>query len=198
MKRTMLSLIVIFLVTACSPDTASQQFDVSNLQTVVASTLQASANQPTNDILPQTSVVETLRALTQQPTVSTSTADPVKIATTPTIIEPSLTRLVAVPTMPDNLPYPIQFEANGTYIEILVDTIPAGNDRTFSVRAMKGQIMSIATWRLDGTNETAITSPSPEQIKDQCCLLAVNLTPLSCPRVSANIFVQHTTEAPRL
>jgi hypothetical protein len=153
MNKIFLSLIVIFLVAACSPSATSQQFDVSDLQTVVAGTLQASTNQPANDFHPQTSEVETLQALTQQPVVSTSTANPVKIPTTPTINGPSLVQLVAVPTMPDDLPYPIQFEANGTGLDIIVDTIPASKNRTFSVRAMKGQIMSIATWRLDGTND---------------------------------------------
>ncbi|HSF81545.1 MAG TPA: hypothetical protein VLA49_09945 [Anaerolineales bacterium] len=153
MKRILLLLIVIFLVTACSPDSTGQQFEVSELETAIAGTVQASANQPTNDVFPQTSEVETLQALTQPPDISTSAAEPVKITTTPTISELSHTQPVAVPTMLDNLPYPIEFEAHGTYLDVLVDDIPAGQTRTFSVRAMQGQVMSIATWRLDETND---------------------------------------------
>jgi hypothetical protein len=65
MNKILLSLIVIFLVAACSPSTTGQQFDVSDLQTVVAGTLQSSTIQPANDFHPQTSEVETLQALTQ-------------------------------------------------------------------------------------------------------------------------------------
>jgi len=47
----------------------------------------------------------------------------------------------ALPSSED--PYPIHFVANGTFIDI-VDSIPAGKSKTYSINATGGQIMSIS------------------------------------------------------
>ncbi len=150
MNRIILMLIVILLVPACSSDSTSQQFTESDTQTAVLGSVQASTQQPTNNILPQTAVVETPQTLLQHSSVSTSIEDTLRITSTATLTEPSLPQLVRVPALPDNVPYPIQFDVNGTYEDFIVDSIPAGKNRMFSAKAMKGQIMSIATWRQDG------------------------------------------------
>jgi hypothetical protein len=119
-------------------------------QTVVAGSVQESTQQPTNNIFPPTEVLETPQTFPQHSTASTSTVDSPGITSTATSIEPSLPQLVTVPELPGNIPYPIQFDVNGTYQDLIVDGIPAGENRMFSVKAMKGQIMSIATWRQAG------------------------------------------------
>ncbi|MEJ2266055.1 MAG: hypothetical protein P8X95_21620 [Anaerolineales bacterium] len=119
-------------------------------QSLVAGSVQESTQQPTNNIFPPTEVLETPQTFPQHSTASTSTVDSPGITSTATSIEPSLPRLVTVPALPGNIPYPIQFDVNGTYQDLIVDRIPAGKSRMFSVKAMKGQIMSIATWRQAG------------------------------------------------
>jgi hypothetical protein len=46
---------------------------------------------------------------------------------------------------PSNGPVPIVFDVNGTYKDVL-DSIPAGSSRTYSVNASKGQITSISAF----------------------------------------------------
>lgn len=47
------------------------------------------------------------------------------------------------PTLPSSEASVIQFKANGTYVDIS-DSIAAGTSKTYSVNAMKGQVMSIS------------------------------------------------------
>ncbi|HEU0295755.1 MAG TPA: hypothetical protein VFR47_23650 [Anaerolineales bacterium] len=51
---------------------------------------------------------------------------------------------------------PIQFGPNGTYVDVL-DSITAGESKTYSVRAMKGQVMSISFHQNDESEWTLIT-----------------------------------------
>jgi len=50
---------------------------------------------------------------------------------------------------------PIRFGANGTYMDV-VDTILAGTSKTYSVSAMKGQVMSISVHQSEEGNWTVI------------------------------------------
>lgn len=52
--------------------------------------------------------------------------------------------------------YPIQFAPNGTYADIL-DSIKAGESKTYSVRAMQGQVMSVSFRQNDESEWTYIT-----------------------------------------
>jgi hypothetical protein len=51
---------------------------------------------------------------------------------------------------------PIQFGPNGTYVDVL-DSIMAGQSKTYSIRAMKGQVMSISFHQNDESEWTYIT-----------------------------------------
>ena len=51
---------------------------------------------------------------------------------------------------------PIQFGPNGTYVDI-IDSILAGKSKTYSVRAMKGQVMSISFRQNEEADWTVIT-----------------------------------------
>jgi len=57
----------------------------------------------------------------------------------PTAVLPTSTPLAALPGQPTA----IQFSANGTYADI-TDTIATGATKTYSIKAIKGQIMSIS------------------------------------------------------
>src|SRR3990170_4470556 len=134
MKRIALMLIVIFSVIACSPNTANPRFDESDLQTVVAATVQAFPQQPIATIAPSL--------------VGTSTENAIEIVPTSTAtLSISTTSLLPTSLSSDLFSSPIQFDINGTYKDITVDCIPAGGTKAFSINAMKGQIMSISTWR---------------------------------------------------
>jgi hypothetical protein len=156
-KRILFATLAALILTACtlgagfSGQVATNVADAPT-RTVVVGSVQAATQQPANNILPQTDVLETPKTFPQHSSASTSTVDTPRITSTATSIEPSLPQLVTVPALPDNTPYPIQFDVNGTYQDLIVEGIPAGKNRMFSVKAMKGQIMSIATWRQDGTD----------------------------------------------
>jgi hypothetical protein len=154
-KSILFATLAVLILTSCTLGAGFSGQVATNVadapaQTVVAGRVQESTQQPTNNILRQTDVLETTRTLPQNSSASTSTVDTPRITSTATSIEPSLPQLVTVPALPDNTPYPIQFDVNGTYQDLIVDGIPAGENRMFSVKAMKGQIMSIATWRQAG------------------------------------------------
>ena len=82
------------------------------------------------------------------PTVMVKTALPPMETNTP-ILVPSPTAVSALPTFTATaLPpvagvYPIKFNSNGTYVDV-VDSISAGASKTYSISALKGQIMSIS------------------------------------------------------
>ena len=156
-KNILFATLAALILTSCTLGADFSRQVATNMadapaQTVVAGNVQASTQQPTNNILPQTEVLETPQTLPEHSSASTSTVDTPRITSTATSIEPSLPQLATVPALPGNIPYPIQFDVNGTYKDFIVDGIPAGESRMFSAKAMKGQIMSIATWRQDGTD----------------------------------------------
>ncbi|MFN8411545.1 MAG: hypothetical protein U0Z26_04075 [Anaerolineales bacterium] len=74
------------------------------------------------------------------PSVPTVTAEPAANAVQPAAI-PTFTPAPA--QQPNSQPAVIKFDAGGTYKDI-VDSIPAGTSKTYSVNAMKGQIMSVS------------------------------------------------------
>jgi hypothetical protein len=56
----------------------------------------------------------------------------------------TLTPEIPSTTLPRDLgTYPIRFDPNGTYVDI-TDTILAGTGKTYSIRASKGQVMSVS------------------------------------------------------
>jgi hypothetical protein len=143
MNRNILLVIILLVITACSSSAATPSFGETGLKTAVAGTLQALAHQPENTLPPPTTTGEAMPTLPLQPAASagatgsqgaTPTADPT------TSVAP-----------PGTAPIPVQFEVNGVYKDIIVESIPAGGSRIYSVRAMQGQIMSISAWRLDGS-----------------------------------------------
>jgi hypothetical protein len=52
--------------------------------------------------------------------------------------------------------YPLQFGPNGTYVDV-IDSIQGGDSKTYSVRAMKGQMMSVSIHQNEETAWTYIT-----------------------------------------
>ena len=77
---------------------------------------------------------------TAAPTKSVQfTPIPTLTAKVQTAVQPTLTP----PAMPVGQLNEIKFKANGTYIDI-TDTIALGANKTYSINAMKGQIMSIS------------------------------------------------------
>jgi hypothetical protein len=130
---------VVFLIVGCSPVVQSRQFSESDLQTAVAGTMESFAYQSatTNTPLPTINEI-TLDALT---TASTSI---------PTMPSP-INLLLPTPLSSDNFSTPILFDVNGTYKDIMVDAIPAGETRMFSINAMQGQVMAVSTWRQGGS-----------------------------------------------
>src|SRR5512133_3344598 len=77
---------------------------------------------------------------------------------------PTLTPLPTFTTIPPASPLPainsgvspIQFAPNGTYADI-IDSIMAGKSKTYSVRAIKGQVMSVSIHQNDDSEWTYIT-----------------------------------------
>jgi len=138
MDRITLMLIIIFLVAACSDNRQVPQGEESDLQTMVASTLQADPQKPT-----ATNIL--------QPSVSTSTEDVLTPSLPVTATPPASVPLpLPTPLSSDFFSSPIQFDINGTYKDIVVDAIPAGGTKAFSLNTLKGQVMSISAWRQDG------------------------------------------------
>jgi hypothetical protein len=86
------------------------------------------------------------------PELSVTAVDSEVMSATPppdATFTPSPTELSALPTFTSTpLPqhdgiYPIRFASNGTYIDV-VDSLLAGASKTYSINAMKGQVMSIS------------------------------------------------------
>ena len=72
--------------------------------------------------------------------------------------------------------YPIKFSPNGTYMDV-VDTILTGKSKTYSINALKGQIMSISVHQNDVGNWTVVpirilgadgTTLCPQQENREC------------------------------
>lgn len=132
--KTKLALLLLLFATACT-------FQVQVLTTPTPESTEAvlapyaTATQPVN---------------TEVFTTATATNTPLPL---PTLSLPSLTAVPSASlTDQKAAPVPIQFSPNGTYVDV-IDTILAGRSKTYSIRAMKGQIMSVsvhqneeATW----------------------------------------------------
>jgi len=144
MKIKLIPLIVV-LATACT-------FQVDILDTPVPSQATASAIVPAPETAAPTISDDVSATSSPIPTLSaTNTSQPASVAN------------------PGISASPIQFGPNGTYVDIL-DSIPAGKSKTYSVRAMKGQVMSVSFHQNDESEWTSI----PMQIigADQTVLCA--------------------------
>jgi len=82
---------------------------------------------------------------------STATANPTEVfvetksaLSTDTVVPPK-----------DSGTSPIRFAPNGTYVDVL-DSIPAGTSKTYSVHALRGQIMSVSVHQGSNENWTVI------------------------------------------
>lgn len=86
--------------------------------------------------------------------VTPSPASTLPPATPPALVLPSDTPspfptsisnpgVTSTPLQQNSGVYPIQFALNGTYVDIL-DSLTAGDSRTYSVNALQGQIMSVS------------------------------------------------------
>lgn len=138
MRKITLMLTLVFLVAACLPSELNQQPNSPALQTAIANTSQAYSQQPT-------------AIITSPSPIETNTEAGLVVESTPTLNSPSLNNLpISTPLYSDPFSRTILFDTNGTYKDIVVDSIPAGESRTFSINAMKGQIMSVSIWRYDG------------------------------------------------
>lgn len=92
------------------------------------------------------------------PATATSTISQDVSATPPSSPTGSATN-TAIPSPavnPGSSASPIQFGPNGTYADVL-DSITAGKSKTYSVRALKGQVMSISLHQNDEAEWTYIT-----------------------------------------
>ena len=110
----------------------------------------------------QVNVIETpTPAATVLPTES-STSNPVPTSTSAATQQPLPTfgAINASPLSPVGSPqssvFPIQFSPNGTYVDV-IDSIQAGESKTYSVRAMQGQVMSISFHQNEETEWTYIS-----------------------------------------
>lgn len=94
--------------------------------------------------------IESLTA-TAIPTLNES-ATPVPLPT----IAATNTALPASVITPQGSMFPIQFAPNGTYVDI-VENLKAGESKTYSINAMKGQVMSISFHQNDESEWAYIT-----------------------------------------
>jgi len=102
------------------------------------------------DVLTPEPVLENLTSTSYSPEPGMLTATPPPF--------PTFTFSPTIPPSPipsDLGTYPIRFAPNGTYIDV-VDTILAGTSKTFSINAMKGQVMSISIHQSAEGNWTVI------------------------------------------
>ena len=94
---------------------------------------------------PSTSVNDSSSQTAVSPVDATATLSPatVSASASPTDTPPSIPEFTASPS-PRNLgTFPIRFNENGTYADV-TDTILAGTSKTYSVRALQGQVMSVS------------------------------------------------------
>lgn len=111
----------------------------------------------------QVDVIETpvpdATALPSQSSTLTPIATTELAATsTPILIgDATNTALPASAITPQGSIFPIQFAPNGTYVDIL-DSIQAGESKTYSINAMKGQVMSISFHQNAESEWTSITT----------------------------------------
>jgi hypothetical protein len=123
--------------------TAGCTFQVDVLDTPAAPQPTAVASTP----LPATPTP----AISQDVSATPSSSPTVGAANTATN-----TSTPAPVTNPGGSAAPIQFGPNGTYADV-IDSIKAGESKTYSVRALKGQVMSISFHQNDESEWTYIT-----------------------------------------
>ena len=135
MKIRLLPLILL-LTTACT-------FQVDVLDTPVPS-------QPTSFAITPSPATAT-SPISQDVSATPPSSPTVSAANTATN-----TSMPAPVTNPGGSASPIQFGPNGTYVDV-IDSILAGESKTYSVRALKGQVMSISFHQNDESEWTYIT-----------------------------------------
>src|SRR5215216_2369800 len=128
MRFKPLSLFLVFLISACT-------FQMEVLTTPTP--------QPTEEVLPP------FETATPFATVELS-ATPLPLPTF------TATNTATHATSQSNGVHPIQFAPNGTYVDI-IGSIPAGKSKTYSVNAMKGQVMSVSFHQNEEAEPTQIT-----------------------------------------
>ena len=101
-------------------------------------------------------------AISPSPATSTPTISQDVSATPPSSPTVSAANTATSTSMPAQVPNPgssaapIQFGPNGTYADV-IDSIMAGKSKTYSVRALKGQVMSVSFHQNDEAEWTYIT-----------------------------------------
>jgi hypothetical protein len=106
-----------------------------------ACTFQVEMLTPTTDVLTPTPLSTEIFILTP---FFTNTPSSSELPTqSPTATPPPIPTFTSTALPPGEGTYPIQFVANGTFIDI-VDSIPAGKSKTYSINALKDQVMSIS------------------------------------------------------
>ena len=110
-------LMISILFQACAGQATAESLDSSTVETVVASTF---------DALTAQAVPGPSAALTSTPLPA--------LTSTATSLPPFAGDIV-----------PIQFDVNGTYKDV-IDHLQAGARKTYSIRAMKGQVMAVSWW----------------------------------------------------
>jgi hypothetical protein len=132
--RIKLTLLLLLFATACT-------FQVQVLTTPTPESTEAV-------LVPYVTATQGASTEVLATTIPTNTPPPL-----PTLSLPSLTPVPPASLTDQNAtPVPIRFSPNGTYVDV-IDSILAGRSKTYSIHALKGQIMSIsvhqneqATW----------------------------------------------------
>lgn len=130
MRLKFAALLLIIAISACT-------FQVDVIETSVPEAMALPSESSTFTPIPMTDLV-----LTSTPMLTgnaTNTAIPASAIT------------------PQGTIFPIQFAPNGTYVDIL-DSIQAGQSKTYSINAMKGQVMSISFHQNTESEWTSITT----------------------------------------
>jgi hypothetical protein len=127
MRFKLFSLLLILVLSACS-----FQVEVLNTPTPPASETLALPDSPT----PTVTFSQNLSATPPPTSTATNTALPIQAGN-------------------ENIT-PIHFAPDGTYVDI-IDSIPAGKSKTYSVNAMKGQVMSVSFHQNEESEWTYIT-----------------------------------------
>jgi hypothetical protein len=101
--------------------------------------LTPSAQPPTLTLLPPLDQTRTPSI----PDTPTSVVVQASLTSAPTSTPPAIPTFTSTALPPGKGIYPIHFAANGTFIDV-VDSISAGKSRTYSINALKDQVMSIS------------------------------------------------------
>src|SRR4030095_13879829 len=101
--------------------------------------LTPSAQPPTLTLLPPLDQTRTPSI----PDTPTSVVVQASLTSAPTSTPPAIPTFTSTALPSGEGIYPIHFAANGTFIDV-VDSISAGKSRTYSINALKDQVMSIS------------------------------------------------------